>query len=266
MAEQAPALLAVRQRDAPEPRPVDAGDAVVACEPLVDEGVVGVEQIQHAAVLVQGAGQEQRGLLPERLDQVVVEVGERYRVAGHVLQVAQVQPLDGEVVDERPRARLGQHAPDLRLQHRRGGQRALLGRIEQRLVRDAAPEEERQARGDLHVAQAVRLSGGGTGGVAFHAQEEIGVDEHPLQRELDTGVEAAAVLPAAVEEAEQRVQVVRRHRPAVGAPRQPRDDIGGAGSLVLGRRGLRPAREDEPPARRVADPGDGVRPADGRPR
>ena len=37
------------------------------------------------------------------------------------------------------------------------------------------------------------------------AQQEIGIDEHALERELNAGVEAAAVAPAVVEELEQRL-------------------------------------------------------------
>ena len=176
-----------------------------------------------------------------------------------------MQPLDGEVVDERPGAGIGQHAPDLRLQHRRIAERAPLRRIEQRLVGNAAPQEERQARGHLHVAQAVRRARSRPGRIAFDAQEEIGVDEHPLERELDAGVKAAAARAAAVEEAEQRLDVVRRHGTAIGAPRQTRHDLGGARPLVRIRRGcgVRPADEDRAAARRIPRTGDVVRPADG---
>ena len=115
-----------------------------------------------------------------------------------------------------------------------------------------------------------------------------GVDEHPLQRELDARreVAAAVALPAALEEREQRVDVVGRHRPAVGESREPRDDLGGAGAFVGGHRGfrsrccpgtrhgsgsrlrrrgrrLRPAGEDGAAARSVAGAGHRVRTADG---
>ena len=124
------------------------------------------------------------------------------------------------------------------------------------------PEEERQARGDLHGAQAVRLPGRRAGRIAFDAQEEIRIDQHPFERELDAGLEAAAALPAALEEGEQRLDVVLRHRPAIGAPRQARHDLGGAGPLVRDRCGIRPAGEDRAAARRVAGTRDLVWPAD----
>ena len=85
------------------------------------------------------------------LAQVVVEVGELERVGLLVPQVAQVQPLAGEVLDERVRLRIGQHAPHLLLEHRRLLQLAPRRRVEQLVVRNAAPQEERQPRRQLEV-------------------------------------------------------------------------------------------------------------------
>ena len=75
MAQQPAALLQVGQRHAPEPAPVDPGDAVVARQPLVQVRVVGGEQVQDAAVLVERAADERRRLLPEGLHEVLVELG-----------------------------------------------------------------------------------------------------------------------------------------------------------------------------------------------
>src|SRR5689334_20653578 len=66
-----PAARAVRrQLDAPEVAAVYVSDAVVTCEPLVDEGVVGVEQIDQASILANDGAEEQLGLAAERLTQV----------------------------------------------------------------------------------------------------------------------------------------------------------------------------------------------------
>ena len=78
--EQAAALAVLRQRDAPEPIAVDVRNAVVPGEPLVEERVVGVEQVEHAAVFLDDALEEQLGLAAERLPQVVVEVGKQPQV------------------------------------------------------------------------------------------------------------------------------------------------------------------------------------------
>ena len=88
---------------AAEPAAVDVGNAVVPRQPFVDEGVVGAQQIQDAAVLAQDALEQQLGLAPERLAQVVVEVRELVGVGQHAAHVAQVQPLAGEVRRRAPR-------------------------------------------------------------------------------------------------------------------------------------------------------------------
>ena len=93
--------------------------------------------------------EEELGLAPERVAQVVVEVGELVGVGRDVLQVADVQPLPREVLHQRVGVRVGQHAPHLRLEHRRLAQASRRGQIEQRVVGHAAPEEERQPRRQL---------------------------------------------------------------------------------------------------------------------
>ena len=63
--------------DAPEAAAVHVGNAVVLGQALVEEGVVGAQQIEHAAVLAHDALEEQLGLLPEGLAQIVVEIREQ---------------------------------------------------------------------------------------------------------------------------------------------------------------------------------------------
>ena len=67
--------LSCRQRHAPEVAALDVRDAVVPRQPLVQERVVGAQQVERAAVLADDAVEEQLGLAPERLAQRVVEVG-----------------------------------------------------------------------------------------------------------------------------------------------------------------------------------------------
>ena len=64
------------ERDAAELAAVDVRDAVVLGQPLVDERVVGRQQVEDVAVLAHDAGEEQLGLALKRLAQRVVEVGE----------------------------------------------------------------------------------------------------------------------------------------------------------------------------------------------
>jgi hypothetical protein len=96
----------------------------VAGQPLVHERVVGRQQLEHAPVLADLAADEELGLALQRLAQVVVELGERVRIRSGAAHVAQVQPLVGEVGDQRLGARVGQHAPQLRAPDRGVGERA----------------------------------------------------------------------------------------------------------------------------------------------
>ena len=74
MPEQAAPGL-VGKRDPAEVTAVHVRDAVVAGQAFVDEGVVGGQQIDHALIVAELAGDEQLGLALERLPQVVVELG-----------------------------------------------------------------------------------------------------------------------------------------------------------------------------------------------
>ena len=98
MAEQ-PAPRAVRrQRDAAHVAAAHAVDAVVRREPLVEIRVVRVEQLEHAAPLAQHVGEQQLRLAAKCGAQVGVEVGILRR---EVVELAELEPLAGEVLDER---------------------------------------------------------------------------------------------------------------------------------------------------------------------
>ena len=99
--EQAAALVFVGQRHAPEPAAVDAGDPVVARKPLVDERVVGVQQLEDAAILAQRAGDKQLGFALERRPSASVVVRIALRIDDDLVDATQVQPLRGEIVDQR---------------------------------------------------------------------------------------------------------------------------------------------------------------------
>ena len=135
---------------------------------------------------------------------------------------AQIQPLGGKVIDQRiGGARVGEHPPHFPLQHGRRGQPTLLGKIEQPLVRNAAPQEKRQTRRDFQVAQTIWLRRRARRrGIAVHPQKEVWIDEHSLHRELDARVKRAAVSPSTVEKLEQRLQVCLGNRTAIGEPRE----------------------------------------------
>ena len=113
------------------------------------------------------------------------------------LQVAQHQPLAGEVVHERPRLRVRQHPPHLLLEHRRLAQLALRGERQQLVVRNAAPQEERQPRRQLEIGDARRRRRRrGLG-----AEQELRVRQDQAQAVLDAGFERALLPAASIERA-----------------------------------------------------------------
>ena len=145
------------ERDAAELAAVDVRDAVVLGQPLVDERVVRRQQIGDAAILADDAVEQQLDFAPHRLTQRIVEVGIEQRQRADALQAAQVQPLAREVDRQRLGPRILQHAPDLLLEHGRILQPALAAR---RVISSSsglrAPEEERQPRREIEIADAIR--------------------------------------------------------------------------------------------------------------
>src|SRR5262249_48109935 len=102
LTEQAPTRAVGRERDAPESFAVHARDPVVPRQTLVEEGVVGVQQVQHAAVPADDAVEEQRRLVLERLPQVVVEAKQQFRTGPESGRAAGVEPLAAAVGAQRP--------------------------------------------------------------------------------------------------------------------------------------------------------------------
>ena len=100
--------------DAAELLALHARDPVVPGQPLVEERVLAVEEVQDAAVLADDALEEQLALPAHREAQVVLEGGEALAVGGHRLQRPELQPLAAERLHQRPRLGVLQHAADLR--------------------------------------------------------------------------------------------------------------------------------------------------------
>src|ERR1700722_11887891 len=136
--------LRIRQLHAAKVAAEHATDPVVSCQAFVHERVVRGHQIEGIAVLADDAGKKQLRLAREGLPQIVVEIRKDVRVRSNPLQVPQLQPLPGEVADERVGARIGQHALDLLRQDPGPMKPLLTGHGQQLIVRNAAPQEERE--------------------------------------------------------------------------------------------------------------------------
>ena len=160
--------------------------------------------------------------------------------------------------------RIGQHPPHLPVQHRRVAQPAALRDVEELVVRNAAPEEERQAGGQIEIGDGVVRIRRDVPRPLLDAVEEARRDQQLPQGPLDPRVEPrieARRVPAVAVRGQQEVQLRLARRPPIGAPRQRREDLRRAGPLVLRRR--RPAREDAPAALGVAGPAGHERPRHG---
>ena len=162
MPEQAAAVILVGELHAAEMTAVHVADAVVPGQPLVEEAVMGREQLGDAVIPAHLIVEELLGLGDERGTQVVVPVREGVGVGLRQLDVPQEQPLRREVRDEGPGPLVGDHPAHLLIEDRRLLQLALLGQLQQLVVGHAAPEEERQPRREREIVDAVRPSPGAT--------------------------------------------------------------------------------------------------------
>ena len=81
---------------------------------------------------------EQLGLAAHRQAQVVVELGELLAIGRQRLERAELQPLPGEVLAQRPRLRVAEHPPDLRREHCGSRSVPRVGRAQQLGVGHAA--------------------------------------------------------------------------------------------------------------------------------
>ena len=113
MSQQAAPGLVVRERDAAEPGADDVGDAVVLRQSLVDERVVGRQQLEQAPILLHQMVKEELGLPSHRLLELLVEVGVGAHVRMQPVEVGQPKPLGREPCGKRLGTRVGQHPVDL---------------------------------------------------------------------------------------------------------------------------------------------------------
>ena len=227
--ETAPPRIA--QRDPSEPVAVNAGNAVVLGQSLVDEGVVSAKQVDDTAIVPHDALDEQLRLSCEGRPESLVERREGDRVRCHVRNVAEQEPLPDEVIDQRRRPAVSQHPTHLLLEDRGVLQFAPPREVEQLVVRDTAPQKEGQARREREVAHGTASARHHTHRVALDSKDELRVGQHPLQRKLQPSLEAIRT-PAILEETEQRLDVVLSHGTAIGAPRQPGENLPRARRVV----------------------------------
>ena len=261
MAEQALTPL-IAQRHPPVAAPTHVRDAVVSREPFVEKRVVRAQQVDDAPVLPQLAFHEQLGLTLKGLAEVLVEPGKQIRIRCDAADAAQHQPLASEIVDQRRRPGISQHPVHLLVERGRVAQLASSREIEELVVGNAAPHEERQPRRQLEIAQTIDGARCCTDRIALDTKQKLGVDQDAFERRLDARFEAT-IGAAGLVERKQRLEVVVGDRAAERAARQRRENRPGAPRLVLVCRAVGLADEEPVAAGRLTWPRHRVRAIDG---
>ena len=166
-------------------------------QPIVRKGVVGEQQIRHAAILPKLIADEQLRFHRHRFAQVLVEFGIQLRVGDEAGDLAQLEPSRREPLDERVRARIAQHAAHLLLEH--GGilQLAARGDTQQLFVGNAAPQEKRQLRREVQVGSRRTI----------HSEDEARRGQHALEAALNAGVERLLFRAAGTIEVEKNLRL-----------------------------------------------------------
>ena len=188
--EQAPPPFGV-DRDADQGVARHARNAVVLRQPLVDEGVVRIEELEQAAVLPHDRPEELLGLPAHRSSQVVVEPGESASIGRGLLEPAQLKPLAGEVFDKCPRLVVLEHADGLRHDLRIGRQFAPGRGTKEPVVGHAAPEEGGESRGHLKVVERADLP---SRRLLLNAKQERGRHQDRRDRGLHRPLDRLPVL------------------------------------------------------------------------
>src|SRR5690606_7003934 len=189
----------------------------------------------------QDAVEEQLDLDFERVAQILVEGRVQLRVRVDGGEAAKTEPLEREVGDQGLRPGIGQHALDLSGVDLRVAEGALLRKLEQLVVRPAAPQEERQARRELDVVDRIDVPR-----LEIRARlrldpiEELRAREDGHQPLLDARLEPAGLAARAVKR-QQRLEVGVRDGPPECAARELRQNLLRARQLL--RRRLRVAAE-----------------------
>ena len=249
LSQQSAAEIVV-QSDAAELASVNPGDSVMPRQPFVEERIVRRQKIQHAAILVEDALEEQLGLALECLAEVVVEIREIVRVGQDVAHIPQAAAT-GRRNWSPARATSGRATCAAACCRSTAGSCSLpaLASAEQLVVRNAAPQKEGQTRSQIQIVDSIDGSGSRIGRIFLGAQNELRTGENTLQRQFDPGIETA-VAPAGLVEA----QNPRKIRIAHGLPIRPagqrRENLPRAGHLAD--RLVRAAHEDPAPAGSIA--------------
>ena len=178
-------------RHAPHLSAHDPGNAVMPGEPLVDKRVVRREEIGHGAVIAKDLAEERLGFAAHRRLQLLVEIGIEAHIGIDLVEVLQPQPLPGKPRAEHIGPRISEHAGDLRVEVRGAREPARLGQAQQFCVGRRRPQEERQPRRQVEIAEGVGLSGLGRQRSVLETKYEARARQDAFERHADALFEAA---------------------------------------------------------------------------
>ena len=179
------ATLRTGELHSPELRTGDTWDAVVAGQPVIQKRIIGVQELRHRLVLAQQVLKEQARFGFHGIAEIRTPIGELLGVGLDAVQVPRLEPLPGKIVGEGRGARIGQETFDLSVQHSGRGELAGFGQREQLVVRHRAPEEIAQARGELEIGNPMHLGRIRSIRVSLDTEQEMGGNQHRLNRQLD---------------------------------------------------------------------------------
>ena len=120
---------------------------------LVDEHVVGIQEVEHAPIFSQHGVEEGRGLLLHRFKQRGIHLGKRVAIDLQVSQPIEVQPLSCELLAEPLTAGIGKQPFRFHRQGTGSQQPACVRLLPQLIIRQTAPEKEGEPRGLLDSGQ-----------------------------------------------------------------------------------------------------------------
>ncbi len=120
---------------------LDAGDVVVVCESFVEDGEVGIDEIEDGEVVPEDVVEEAACFGEHGFLEKFVEFGEESSVGRGEFDVAEVEPLAGEVFDEAGDTWVFDHAFDLLSDDFGIGEFVLFGEFEELVIGHGGPEE-----------------------------------------------------------------------------------------------------------------------------
>ncbi len=207
-------------------------DPIVAGEAVVEEAVIGGQQLDDTAVPAQKGLKKEFGLLAHVVAQLGAPGGEEFGVGGDGGEVADLEPLAGEIVDEGAGSGVLEHAHDFGLEI--AAEPFFGGEGEQPIVGHGAPEEIGEARGEGEFVDG--MDGGRIVwvGLEFAAKEEAGRNQDGGEGDFDAALEGIAVIAGHGVEGGNAVDFGGGNGAAEGAAGEAVDDRAGVGVGVAG--------------------------------